>query len=50
MTEKVRVRERDLQESEQRFRVVQEMSPDGFAILHPEHDALGARSGLYLAL
>ncbi len=41
MTEKVRVREKDLQESEQRFRVVQEMSPDGFAILHPEHDALG---------
>jgi PAS domain S-box-containing protein len=41
VTERRRAQER-LRQSEERFRVAQELSPDGFAIIRPVRDAAGA--------
>lgn len=40
ITEQVQA-QRALRESEERFRIVQEISPDGFTILHPERNEQG---------
>jgi PAS domain S-box-containing protein len=41
MTEEIKLREEALRESEERFRVAQELSPDGFLIFRPLRDSKG---------
>lgn len=41
LLESLALRDEELRESEERFRVAQELSPDGFIIFHPERDANG---------